>query len=130
MGEKPSEHRFLRVKKSGEWSTHSSKHYDAPALSSGKTAKVSEAKTNEAFIAPALSAANANAEHERQATASNSMEVPIKHLGGEPSYKSVKKHLDSRGIKAAVGTSNGYKTVHLSNMSHSSSEVRRKLGIS
>lgn len=82
----------------------------------------------EAFIAPSLSAANAAAEYARQPKKSH-LELAVKHLGGVSDHKSIKAHLASKGVNADLGTNDGYKTAYLTNLSHSPSEFRHKLGI-
>ena len=81
----------------------------------------------EAHIVSPLSAANANAEYKRQP--SNTLKVDVKHLGGVSNHKAVKQHLISKGITAGIGSSDNYNTVHLSNISHSHGEIKKKLGI-
>jgi hypothetical protein len=81
----------------------------------------------EAYVASPLSAANANAEYNRQP--SNTLKVDVKHLGGVSNHKAVKQHLASKGITAGIGSSDNYHTVHLSNINHSHGEVKQKLGI-
>ena len=81
----------------------------------------------EVHIASPLSAANANAEYKRQP--SNTLKVDVKHLGGVSNHKAVKQHLTSKGITAGIGSSDNYHTVHLSNISHSHGEIKKKLGI-
>ena len=81
----------------------------------------------EAHIVSPLSAANANAEYKRQP--SNTLKVDVKHLGGVSNHKAIKQHLISKGITAGIGSSDNYNTVHLSNISHSHGEIKKKLGI-
>jgi hypothetical protein len=92
-----------------------------------KKLNTEETDLDEAFIAPALSAANANAEFARR-NSHGILKIDIKHLGGVKDHKSITSHLDSKGVKADVGT-NGGNIVHLSALSQSHSEIKKKLGI-
>ena len=120
--EKQSVHRGL------DHVVHNNRNPNRAFAKSAVIKKEEVEQSNEAFVAPSLSAANSSAEYARQPKREH-LKLDVKHVGGVSDSKSIKKHLASKGVSADVGTSDGYKTAHLTNLSHDPAEFKRKLGV-
>lgn len=105
--------RLKKIQAAGGDHIHATPHKDGKPMS-------------EAYVAPALSAANFKAERDRQPNP-ESLKLDVKHVGGVSDAKAIKKHLASKGVHAQIGTSDGYKTVNMYNLSHKPAEFKRKL---